>query len=47
MTLAEARALLPAKYKNLPDQELSALLSQLYEYADLVIDIYEERRVNG
>lgn len=44
MTLAEARALLPPEEQQMNDQELSALMGQLYEFADLVIDIYQERR---
>lgn len=44
MTLAEARALLPPEEQGINDQELSALISQLYGFADLAIDIYLERR---
>lgn len=47
MTLAEARALLPPEEQDISDQELSALLGQLYQFADLVIDIFLERRRAG
>lgn len=47
MTLQQARQLLPAEYRNMSDSELSALLSQLYGFADLVIDIFLERRKAG
>jgi len=44
MTLAEARALLPLEQKDISDDELSALLAQLYDFADLIIDLYLERK---
>lgn len=47
MTLAEARALLPPEERSMSDQELSNLLSQLYQFADLAIDIFLERRSGG
>lgn len=44
MTLAEARKLLPKEEQGISDQELSGLLAQLYSFADLVLDIYFERK---
>lgn len=47
MKLSEARALLPPDEQDISDEELSALLGQLYEFSDLVIDIYLERKEGG
>lgn len=44
ITLEKARAMLPSEEQQISDQDLSSLLSQCYELADLVIDIYLERK---
>lgn len=40
ISLAYARQLLPTEEQGVTDSELSALLGQLYAYADLVIDTF-------
>lgn len=47
MTHAEARALLPPEEQDMSDADLSTLLGQLYQFADLSIDIFLERRKVG
>lgn len=47
LTIAEMRALLPAKFASKTDDEIAAIRAQAYEFAHLIVDMHRRMRVDA